>query len=172
MSTDVPPATHKHYVDLPYLVITSHTALPKRCVVTNEPLTDSEYQVWDLPSIPRWARVLAFTSPFLLIAAPFFPLRCKVKAGLARRVRRKNLFIKSVLYLLILMPVFCMIAALILRRSELFLAAIGASLLPYVALPTLVLLTPPLRVHRRKDDLFWIKGCSRDFLESLRDEMS
>ena len=157
----------RHGVDPPYLVVTNKTALPQRCIVTNEPVSDSEYQVWDLPSIPRWVRVTAVFSPLLLIAVPFVRWRCKIKVGVSKEVRRRRMLIKLGLGLVILSPFLFLAAALLTKRPEFLLATVVMSLLPYIAFPILVLRSPLLRVHRQKDEIFWIVGCSPEFLASI-----
>jgi hypothetical protein len=167
MSAQPPTLQSSHRVEPPFVVLTSKTALPRRCFVTNHPVNDSEYQIWSLPSIPRWMWWLTFVSPILLIAYPALARNCKVAAGLSKRVRRKLLIRRAILVLMILAPVLLTIGAIVNRSSELLLAAVTLSIVPYVALPILVLLTPPLRGHRSRNGLFWIAGCSPEFLRSL-----
>jgi hypothetical protein len=167
MDPSAPPAQGNAGPDLRYLVVTNLTALPRRCFVTNELVADSEYQVWDLPYLPRWLWLLTFTTPILLIAAPYAPARCKIKAGLSKGVRRKVLFIRLTLIFLMLFPFILVGAAVIAKFPELMLAAVISAIFPYVALPAFVLLTPPLRVVKNRDAHFYIKGCSPEFLASL-----
>lgn len=157
----------RHAVDPPHLVVTSYTALPQRCFVTNEPISELEYQIWDLPRIPRWLFTLAFVSPFLLITAPFVRDRCKLKAGLSRKVRRKRLLVNSALVFAILTPIWAVVAALVTRQPIFVLLAVAGVVFAQFGLPVLILLRPPLRVDRHEGDLFWIRGCSAEFLASV-----
>jgi hypothetical protein len=167
VSNSNPPTSSQHRVEPPYLVVTSKTALPRRCFVTNQPISDSEYQVWSLPSIPRWLWWVTFGSPILLLAYPSLPNRCKIAAGLCRRSRRQRLALKAVLLLILLSPFFLAGAAILTREPHYLVLSFVSTSLAYFALPVLVLLMPPLKVHRKHADLYWISGCSPEFLASL-----
>jgi hypothetical protein len=162
-----PSPSSPHAVDPPFLVVTSKTALPKRCVVTNEPVSDSEYQIWELPSISRFMWWLTFTSPILLVAHPFNRRKCRLAAGLSKKIRRRQTVVKLALILLIITPLCFAIAAIVTKRVEYIFAAVATSVLPYVGFPLLVLVVPPLRVHRQRGDRYWIRGCSPEFLATL-----
>jgi hypothetical protein len=151
-------------VEPPYLIVPSHTYLPQRCVVTNEPVSDSEYQIWNLPRI-RWGLMVAI--PVLWLFTPFIGTPCKLKVGLCRQARRKRLPLKAAIVVAIWSPFLSFIAG-VLTGQFVFIQCVAVLLVaPYFAVPALAVYGPPLRVHRRDGDLYWITGCSPEFLASV-----
>jgi hypothetical protein len=138
-----------------------------RCIVTNDPVEDSEYQTWNLPCIPRWLIVLMYLGMFFLLTAPQIRVRCRVRAGLSKKVRRRRMWRKLAGILLIVLPGF-VIAWGLVARSELIaqLGLLGV-LASYFGLTAYVLRWSPLRARFYQDGVFWITGCSPAFLASL-----
>ncbi|HEX6961057.1 MAG TPA: hypothetical protein VF175_04270, partial [Lacipirellula sp.] len=131
---------------------------------------DAEYQVWDLPYIPRWLVVLMFLGIFFLLTAPFVRQRCKVKAGLSKQVRRRRGLIKMVMALMILSPVFATAGA-ILTMSEVFVFLGPLSVgIAYFTVPCLVLYSKPMRVRWQEGQMYWVDGFSSEFLSSLNQD--
>jgi hypothetical protein len=162
--------TDRPRVDPPHLIIPSKTALPKRCIVTNEPVSDSEYQVWDLPCIPRWLIALMFLGVFFLLTGPFVRQRCKVKAGLSKKARRSRRIKRLLLYLLVASPLFAAAGAIATMSVVwVFLAPLSIGV-AYFTIPFMVLNSQPMRVRQSRDGLHWVDGCSPEFLASLEEE--
>ena len=152
-----------------WLVMPTKTALPERCIRTNAPVSPEEYRRWDLPHIPRWLVFLMLVSPLLLIAVPFaVQRRCVFKAGLSNQARRDFFLRKSAACLLMLAPLALCLYAVVVNSEEWVLMAILLSLPCFwIGFAILILWTSPLRVIRADDQLFWIRGCSPEFLASL-----
>ena len=59
------------WIDGKYLVITDRTALPPRCVQTNQPVSEHECQTLDLPWLPTALKIAMCLVPFLLLFGPY-----------------------------------------------------------------------------------------------------
>ncbi|MBA3481426.1 MAG: hypothetical protein H0T51_06385 [Pirellulales bacterium] len=162
--------TDRPRIDPPHLIIPSKTALPKRCIVTNEPVSDSEYQVWDLPCIPRWLIALMFMGIFFLLTGPYVRHRCKVKAGLSKRARRNRRLKRLLLLLVVFSPLFVASAAIAAMSPHWLLPGLISVMAAYFTIPYMVLTSQPLRVRQSRDGLHWVDGCSPAFLASLEEE--
>jgi hypothetical protein len=158
-------------VEPPYLVIPTHIALPQRCIVTNEPVDAAEYQVWDLPYIPRWLVFLMFMGPFFMVTAPFVRKRCKFKAGLSKAVRRRRFWLRTLIISLIPLPFVCIGIAMVTGNEIWVIGGTVGFLLFYFSIPLLIIHAHPMRVRRHYGSLFWISGLSPEFLREL-DESS
>ena len=156
------------------LVLKDKTALPMRCVHTDKPVTDRDYRNLDLGYIPSWLKVLSLLMPFFLIATPYaVRSRCRLKAGISRSVQRRFLIRK-------LLASLCILGSLLLPFALLYFN------LPEIAIPffllfpflfwggfaCLIWFCSPLKVARCENDHFWIKGCSPEYLESLRQNLA
>jgi hypothetical protein len=158
-------------IDGSFLVLTDRTALPPRCVQTNQPVSERECQIWNLPWLPPWLTIVMCISPVFLMFAPYVVRkRCHVQAGISQGVRLRYLFRKLLAGLLIvgsiLIPILCIV-------SEQPVAAMAAILLfPFLfwgGFIILILFTSPLTIHRCAGEYFWLKGCSPEFLASLQE---
>jgi hypothetical protein len=157
-------------VERQYLVVPSLTALPKQCIVTNQPVDEADYEVWDLPYIPRWLVILMFLGVFFLLTAPFVRQRCKLKAGLSKEIRRKRLLVKTLMGFLIVSPIFAAAGAILTKAEILAFLRPLSFLVAYFTVPCLVLYSKPMRVRRHEGNLYWVDGFSPDFLASLNQE--
>jgi hypothetical protein len=167
MTSTTPSSIVQPGVDGQYLVVATRTALPQRCIVTNEPVSESEYQIWDLPSIPRWLVTLMYVSPLLVMAAPYMRWRCKIKAGLSKRIRRRVMAKKAMLLGLMALPFLSLVSAIATKTEWLLPVAAAGLVLDFFWLPIFMLRTTPLKVHKMKGEHFWLEGCSPAFLASL-----
>jgi hypothetical protein len=154
-------------VDPPYLVTRSLTALPQRCIKTNEPVSDVEYQVWDLPCIPRWLLTLMFVGPFFLLTGPYVRQRCKLKAGLSKSARRKRLLVRALLMGVVLSPLLGAAMTIMTMSPAWGFYSVTAITAAFPALTLFVLQKWPMRVRRVRGELCWISGCSPEFLAGL-----
>jgi len=158
-------------VEFPYLVVPTQTALPLRCVKTNLPVTEHEYQVMHLPYMPTWLVVLAIMMPIMLIASPFLmPNKCQIKVGYSAAARRRNLLLKAALLItslfgLVLVPIMMTIGS----EAGALAAFAYLPLISYPCFVYLILGTSPLVVQEHRQGLSWIRGCSPEFLASLRE---
>jgi hypothetical protein len=159
-----------HAIDGDFLVLTDRTALPLRCVRTNRPVSEREYQTWDLPWLPLSLKIVMCLAPAFLLFAPFVVRRrCRVKAGISKRVRFRYLLRKLLACLFILgsliAPVVC------LGLGQLGAAMVSAVLFPFLfwgGFILLILFTSPLTIQQHIGDYFWLKGCSPEFLASIK----
>ncbi|BBO32130.1 hypothetical protein [Lacipirellula parvula] len=155
------------WVDGSCVVIPTQTALPQRCIITNEPVESSEYQVWNLPYIPRWLLMLMFMGPFFMITAPFVRQRCKFKAGFSRRYRRRRLVWRSLLISILPMSIVMAGVAVATGRGEFLVLAVSCLVISCMLMPLLIIYAHPMRVVRHYDGLYWISGMSPAFLAGL-----
>jgi len=164
MSSD-PPESH---VDGVYLVTPTRIALPQRCIVTNHPVPDSLYTTWDLPFVQNWLIFFIF-GPFTLFFVPLLvKRRCKLRAALSSSIRRKYMLKKIGLLFIGFAPLALIPLAIYYRSDELVFLAVPGAMVSYVAAFSYVFLLKPLKAVKFKDDLFWVKGCSSEFLLSLK----
>lgn len=154
------------------LVVHNKTALPMRCFKTNAPVSEGEYRHWELTFIPQWLRLVMLCAPFFLVAVPFAARhRCHLRAGLSKSNALRVLLVKllgsSLILVALLWP---LLAALIGSAEWLCIGLMCIVPLLYGGLAILILFSSPLRVVRHKGELFWIKGCSAEFLRSLNSQ--
>ncbi|QEG33280.1 hypothetical protein Pr1d_05410 [Bythopirellula goksoeyrii] len=164
-------STISNRIEGKFLVVEDKTALPMRCIRTNRSIGAEEYRHWDLPYIPKWLVIVMLISPFLLIIAPFVVRRrCRLKAGLSKSVGRNYLLLKFFGASLILFSFLGSLLGILLGSSDIVMFTLGfAPIFFWVGFAILILFASPLRVIRQDDDLFWVKGCSVTFLESLKE---
>lgn len=155
-------------VDGNYLVIPTKTALPRRCIITNQPVSDDCYTAWDLPFVHSWIIFFLF-GPWMLLFSPLLvKRRCKLKAAVSARIRRKYLWFKIALLLVGISPLALLALAVDLRSEDMLLSlAVPGAIVIYVAAFAFVYHTTPMKVVKFKDELYWIRGCSTEFLDSL-----
>jgi hypothetical protein len=162
---------HTCRVDPPHLIMPTLTALPQRCIITNEEVPDELYEVWDLPAIPRWLVLLMyFGGAFFLISAPYVRKRCKVKAGFSKRARRNRLLKRALMVLVIFSPLLAFGLAMTTRSVHVLTLAPVSIVASYVTLVIFVRTSKPLIVRSCHDGLYWVDGCSEKFLSSLNQE--
>lgn len=157
------------FVDGNNIVVTDKTALPPRCIKTNQPISEAEYTSWDLPYIPEWLTTFMILMPFLLIAAPFGARsRCRLRAGLSSSIRMRYQMRKLIATVVILLSFIIPILGFSLENTVVGLVGLVAFLpLFWGAFVILILFSHPLKVTKYKNGQFWIQGCSREFLQSL-----
>ena len=158
------------WIDGKFLVLTDRTALPPRCVRTNQPVSERECQTWDLPWLPLSLRIVMCVAPMFLLFAPFVVRqRCRVQAGISQSVRFRYLLRKLLACLLIVGSLIAPVVCLAIGQT-------GAAVLTVVFFPflfwggfiLLILFTSPLTIAAHSGDHFWLKGCSPEFLASLK----
>jgi hypothetical protein len=155
-------------VEPPYVVVPNKVALPPRCVQTNQPVTDRQYEAMDLPCYPSWLVIAMVVSPLFLVVAPFMRFRCRIKAGVSSAVRRKYRLRKAALLLGAIAPLAALVAAALAGNT--IVAAVALVVFPLVTysfIMAMAFFTSPLRARRQENGRFWIEGCSDEFLQSL-----
>ena len=167
MSSTPTVAAGKAGVHGQYLIVPTMTALPMRCIVSNQPVSNSEYQSWDMPCIPRWLIALMYLSPLFMITAPFIRRRCRMRAGLSRSARRRRTFLKAVAVAVLISPFVAVAFGLAMRSQMLAVSGVIASAFTYFGLAAFVLRTLPMRARYYREGVFWVTGCSPAFLASL-----
>ena len=157
-------------IDGKFLVLTDRTALPPRCVRTNRPVSEREYQTWDLPWLPLWLKIVMCISPAFLLFTPYVVRRrCRVQAGISKPIRNRYLFRKLMACLFIL-------GSLIAPIVCLGIGQLGAMMVSVILFPflfwggfiLLILFTSPLTIQRHIGNHYWLNGCSPEFLASLK----
>ena len=166
-------AESSHGIDDKYLVLSDKTALPLRCVKTNQTVDENVYRTWNLPWIPLWLRILMLTGLGYLFFVPFVVRRrCRLRAGLSQTARLRYFFLKSTAVFLILGS---FVPPMIFGKLEMDeWAAYSFMCLPiliWIGLVILIMGSSPLSIVRHEGDRFWIRGCSPAFLESLKESV-
>ncbi len=152
------------------LVIPTMTALPRRCVQTNESVEESEYSTWDIPFIPSWLKLWMLVAWFLLLFVPsIVRRRCKFRAGVSATVRRRYFLRKLFASLLLVVAFLSIPLPFMLNSPEATAFALPLGLFSlWAAFVVFSLYSSPFQIVRYDGTLFWIKGCSPDFLKNLK----
>ncbi len=160
-------------VDGHYIVLADRTALPQRCILTNQPVTDNEYRSYDLPWIPGWAKASMIFFPLLLIFLPFAVRhRCRIKAGLSRSIHLRYSIRKLSVGVILLATMVAPFCFMIAEKGNYAVASVVLSpFLLWGGLIVGILFSSPLKIIKQGRDLFWIKGCSPAFLGSLENSL-
>jgi len=166
-------AESSHAIEGKYLVLSDKTALPMRCVKTNQPVEENAYCAWNLPWIPAWLKILMLTGLGFLFFVPFVVRRrCRVKAGLSQTAWLRYFFLKLLAVFLILGS---FVPPMIFGKLEMdewaFYSFMCLPILIWIGLIILIMGSSPLSIVRHKGDRFWIRGCSPAFLESLKESV-
>ena len=152
-------------VDGKYLVVPSRTVLPPVCVRTNQPVPEDDMLSKTFDWCSPWVALLILLNVLVLIVVYFIVRKkCTLKFGLHSSIRkryRKRVLIKSVvaIVLFIAIPFSAAgdVAALPIMLLVLFIAAIVSFFIG----------RSPLGVAKYRDGMFWIKGCSPEFLANI-----
>ena len=157
-------------VDGEYLVIPTKTAMPERCVKSNEPVAGQEYRIWNLFCISDKYLLVAFifTGPLVFLMAAYSGInRCKFKAGLSKKYSLRYALPKIVLILLVCCSFAVGAQGMNIQSSQLTLLGFKLMLFFFYLFIVAHLFYKPLKVVKEKDGMYWIKGCSEEYLASL-----
>ena len=159
-----PPATEsvleeselpRIFVDGPHLVIASETELPRRCIKTNQLVSERNAVRQTLPWRGRSFRFTLSTKECEII---WYASSWIVRKLLVRRIA-EWLFWPAFVF-----PIFFLTQGGIWPKAMLGFAIIMLLLL--------VIMKQPLRVVEYKQHRFWITGCCPEFLESLQNSLA
>jgi hypothetical protein len=161
------------WVDGQFLVLADRTALPPRCIHTNQPVSERECEIFNLPWIEPTLKLAMCFVPALLLIAPYaIKRRCRVQVGISRSVRRNYLLRKVAAGLV-------MLGALVTPFVLLASNWTGPLIIVFALAPFtfwgcfvyLVLFSSPLTIANHKGHHFWLQGCSPEFLASIRADL-
>ena len=116
---------------------------------------------------PPWVVAMILINILVLILAYYLRKKCDVTYALHADVRRKyrmRIVYKSLITLALF---FCIPVVAALNGDVAIVVAVIAF---FVAVIVLVVGNSPLKVTAHKDGMFWIRGCSEVFLDSLAEE--
>ena len=156
-------------VDGRYLVVRSGAVLPARCIKTNELVEQAAVNKTFYWVNPAWLLLILASPLALLVVYLVVRKECHITFSMSRSERRK-VWTRTTASLLVFGAA---VAATIVGVAE---AEVGLAVAGIVCLfPGLVMaivFANPIGVAKAKNDEFWIKGCGRDFLDSIRAETS
>ena len=176
-----------------FVVVRTGAVLPKRCIQTNEPIGQDDWnKEKKLQWSAKWAGLCALSYPSLILLQKWFPplkdhfafgmmvvvigsvaitipfqktffVTYSLKGSVHRKQRRTRLTFIGLLGLAGL--------ALMLRTFLGYFIWVVVVLVGVVIVSSLsaVRLLCSFRVTRHRDGEFWIKGCSPEFLDSLEE---
>jgi hypothetical protein len=157
------------WVDGKALVVPPGAVLPRRCVKTNEPISEKDMAAKTFTWCPRWV-IIVFLFSRLLGFIVYFIARhtFKVTYGIhpdVRRKRRNRMLISGLVCVtcIALIPVTAM-----LDQPEIPVALCFGGVI--VSSVILMLLAGQLSVKTHKKGAYWIVGCSPEFLLSIPQE--
>lgn len=152
------------------LVVPDKTALPERCIRTNVSLDARKCQVERIPHYSHGFKLFLFVAPNLLVLAPLLARRhCFLKAGIAARVRRRLLLRKLIFGAMIAISL--PLPFVLLALPEPRYAGLGWLCFPigfYGGFLGLAFYSRPLKIVKYKHGMYWLSGCSPEFLASLQ----
>jgi hypothetical protein len=160
-------------VDGDCLVVPTDTRLPERCIETNEPLSvpPNRMDIREFGWCPAWAAALGYVvlGPFGLIIAYKLQPKCRLIYAVSRSVRRRYIWRAVFAAFALLVSILAIPVGVSLSVMPLWIGGLVG-----VVLATTILLfsMTPLKVARRDGDLFWVRGCSPQFLQSVANEQS
>jgi hypothetical protein len=156
------------HVDGDTLVIPSGCVMPPRCIKTNQPVSESDMVQGKVYWLSPWFLLLFIISGLLLVFAYFFARRkCKITYGLDPAIRKK---LKTRTRIKAAAAILFLVALIVTSGSASLPAAVPTTcfILFLVAVIALFLGNSPLYVTRYREGVFWVRGCSPDYLASLR----
>jgi hypothetical protein len=132
----------------------------------------TESAVWEVPYLRLPLLVFLLLGPLGLLIFMFGSRKvCRFRASLSAAARRRRIAWRSILLLAILSP-FILIGVAVTTQSELALAASFPALsIFHLGVPLFALTSSPFQCRRYEDGRFWIRGASREYLQSLQKEL-
>jgi hypothetical protein len=165
------PGFDKIHVEGNALVLPSHVMLPPICVKTNRPLSESEMIEAKLYWCPRSAIAWGIISGGLIYIIAYFAMREEfiITYGLDRSIRKKRMLWTIPKLLIAIGSLPAAIAIAVSNSTHWIIMPLVFALfgLFAAALASLFLGGSPLNVVDRKDEMFWVKGFSKEFLDGL-----
>jgi hypothetical protein len=151
------------WVDGKHLVVPSGAILPPLCVKSGQPVNEGNSSRKRYIWYPSWLLLLLFVGglPLVLILYLVTRKECLLTFALHPDVRkryRNRLIVKA----LVAMALFG--AMVFFAQSDAFVVLIALFL---ISLLVLAADNSPLRVAKHRDGMFWIRGCSKEFLASI-----
>ncbi len=148
------------------LVVPTNTVLPPVCIRTNQPVSEADMVRKDFYWCPPWVALLMLVSGCVLILVYFVARkRFTITYGLSPELRksyRKWLMAK----LLAVIGLFFAIPLSAGSEIGVFIVLV----LFLVAVVSLFIGNIPLSVANHRRGLFWVKGCSAEYLARLETE--
>ena len=168
---EMPPivATDSYYRDGEFLVIRDGAVLPARCIHTNleigpDDWTKRERLTWT----PPWVFLLILINLIVLVVVALcVNKKAWLTYSLSREARGKLIRRRSIAFVVFLAGVAAAIGCGIGIEGDMAVGlAILCSLVALIALIVLAL-TNAISVKKHQEGWFSLKGCSREFLDSL-----
>ena len=172
-----------------YLIIPEGTVLPPVCIRTNRPVSQVDMVRKTLYWCSPWAVILGVSGGILTIPIIFlFMRRIKITYGLAPELHRKYRILRLVrsaavigCFTSLVLPFLAFFVPIVLYRSELIDAApsiivmgkvlMVAFVVGFLLMSVAILIgTGPLSLRKYRDGMFWVKGCSEEYLARIEAE--
>jgi hypothetical protein len=148
-----------------YLVVRSGTVFPARCIKTNAPVNESPINKTLSWVKPIWLLLILASGFRFFIFHPRVSKECHITYFMSRSERLK-VWIRTVVSLLIIgVPVATLFTDAPVTQVTLIVTAV-------VSLVMVMAFARPIGVAKAKDGEFWIKGCGKAFLASIRAQTS
>jgi len=161
-----------YYRDGDFLVIRDGAVLPARCVHTNQDIGPEDWtkrvrMTWT----PPWVFLFILVHILILIiVALFVNKKAWLTYSLSREARGRLIKRRSIAFIVSLAGIASAVGSGVYLNGNLAIGlTILCCLIALVALFVLAL-TNAIRVKKHDDGWFTIKGCSREFLDSLQVE--
>jgi len=162
-------ATPQIRTDGMYLIVDSGAELPRRCVKTNQPISEQDMKRRDMYWHPSWVIIVIIMSiPIGLLVLFLVRKRCRIVYGLHPDVRRRYLIFILVKLLISVALFVALVLAAVVWNAEVAMAIL--LVVSLVSLLAIFIGNAPLRVTNWRQGAFWIKGCSREFLLSIEEK--
>ena len=153
------------------IIVSDKTALPLRCIKTNQALSEAEYGTHTLGWISPMINVLIFASLFLwFICYHVFRKECRLKFGMSASIRARYRWRKIIRWLGFVLG--CYLVSVLSFTAEKFeIVFFGGFVLIVRSIAFLIMGTSPLKIIKHNDDLFWMRGCGPEYLAGLESQL-
>ena len=148
------------------LIVQTGVVLPRRCVGTNAPVEQPGIHKTFRWAHPAWG-LLILATVVLVVLYPFIRKECRITYFMSRSERLRIWLGTGVSQLVFIAAVVALIVGIVEPRMALMLPAVVGLLGGAVMMRGFA---NPIRVVKAQNGEFWIKGCGKDFLESIRAE--
>ena len=153
-------------VDGRRLVIRSDTTLPSRCIKTNEPVDHPPKTKTLYWAHPAWLLLILVNILILLIVYLLVQKKCRLTFSISRaqqdRIRARTL----VSWLVLIVGVAAIAVGAFQNGPAVWIIFGVPSMV--AGLVSAFIVSRPLHVAKEKDGEFWIAGCGKEFLDSIR----
>jgi hypothetical protein len=147
------------------LVVKSGVVLPLYCVKTGEPITEEDLRTRTLTYSPSYVIILIVLSLLIgLIVYLIVRKKCTLTFGLSPRIRSKY---RNRVLIALFVAILCVGGIFLSVKLDNGMLMFASIVLMLVSLVVVLLGGSPLTAANHVNGRFWIKGCSRAFLDRI-----